>query len=287
MSSRQKTGTFLRKSRRTAAEYYDRFCNPPPGDVGFYRSRVTSRTRVLELGCGTGRVLLPLAERARYVHGLDESSDMLEICRRKLAAIGFDPSKATVQIADITAFDVTRLGPPFDLIIAPFRVMQNLETDEQIDGLMQCISTHLAPGGVAILNTFCPRGPVQQLKAFWDSRDGSQPSSIRRDGTDTVEIADICTRYREQPLIVYPELIYQRFNASGQQTDEAILKISMRVWYPEQFLTLIQSYGFEIIDRFGGYQGEPWSTGPELVVAFTRDRTTSNLGEPDDPRDPS
>jgi hypothetical protein len=46
----------------------------------------------------------------------------------------------------------------------------------------------------------------------------------------------------------------------------------MRVWYPDQLLTLIESHGFEVVDRFGGYQGEPWPSGSELVVVFTHAR---------------
>jgi SAM-dependent methyltransferase len=258
--------------RLTAADYYDKFCGPPPGDVDFYGSRVTPQTRVLELGCGTGRVLVPLAKRAGYVHGLDHSPAMLEICRRKIHAAGLDANEATAEVADITDFDLTRQGPKFDLIIAPFRVMQNLETDAEITGLMDCIRTHLAPGGKAILNTFCPRGPVDELKAFWDSRDGGKPTWSQPDGSDTVEMTDICTRYRENPLVVYPELTYRRYDEVGKQTDEATLEIAMRVWYPDQLLTLIESHGFEVVDRFGGYQGEPWPSGSELVVVFTHAR---------------
>ncbi len=255
--------------RENAADYYDKFCGPPPGDVDFYRSRVTPDTRVLELGCGTGRVLVPLAESAGYVHGLDHSTAMLEICRRKLAAAGLEANRVTAEVADISDFDFTRRMPKFDLIIAPFRVMQNLETDEQVAGLMRCIARHLAPGGEAILNTFCPRGGFEELKAFWDSRDGRKPTWSQPDGNDTVEMTDICTRYSEDPLIVYPELNYRRYDASGAWIDEAVLKIAMRVWFPDELLALIESHGFEIIERLGGYEGEPWREGSELVVAFS------------------
>ena len=158
--------------RQNAVEYYDRFAGPPPGDITFYRSRVTGNTRVLELGCGTGRVLVPLAESVIYMHGVDHSPAMLALCRRKLEAAKISTRRARVEVADIADFDLTPRMPRFDLIIAPFRVMQHLETDKQVAALMRCIKRHLNPDGEAILNTFCPVGGPDEVKSFWESRDG-------------------------------------------------------------------------------------------------------------------
>ncbi len=63
--------------RQGAAEYCDGYAGSPLGDTEFYGSRVHQGSRVLELGCGTGRVLAPLAESAGYVHGLDHSAAMI------------------------------------------------------------------------------------------------------------------------------------------------------------------------------------------------------------------
>jgi SAM-dependent methyltransferase len=254
--------------RVSAVGYYDKFASPPPGDVDFYRSHVTAGARVLELGCGTGRVLVPLAGAAGYIHGVDHSPSMLEVCRQKLELAGIDAKKAQVEIADITDFDLTARMPAFDLITAPFRVMQNLETDDQLAGLMACIRKHLAPGGVGILNTFFPRRNPEELKAFWNSKDGCKPGWSVIDGENIVTVTENCTRHRDNPLIVYPEIVYRRHDATGRQIDEAILQIPMRVWYPEQLIRLIESQGFVVTDRKGGYEGEALGEGSELVVIF-------------------
>lgn len=254
--------------RQNAAAYYDRFSSPPAGDADFYRSRIGETTRVLELGCGTGRVLVPLADVAGYVHGLDSSPAMLEICRRKLNNAGMDESRARAEEGDITDFDLTHRMPEFDLIIAPFRVMQNLETDEQVDGLMRCIGKHLKPEGVAILNTFRPSGGPDAVKGYWESLDGRSPRWSMPDGEETVTMTEVCTRYREDPLTVFPDLIYRRYNSAGKPADEAVLSIAMRVWYPDELVGLIESCGFVVTAKFGGYEGERWDEGSELVVAF-------------------
>ena len=254
--------------RQEAVGYYDKFAGAPSGDVDFYRSFVTRTTRLLELGCGTGRVLVPLAGFAGSAHGLDHSSAMLALCRRKLAAANIPAERAEVAAADITAFDLAARLPPFDLIIAPFRVMQNLETDQQVAGLLRSIKRHLARDGVAILNTFCPRGNPDEIKAYWDALDGREPAWIKPDGDGAVALTEKCSRYRDDPLTVFPELTYRRYDARGTQTAEAVLKIAMRVWYPDDLIHLIASHGFDVTERFGGYKGEPWGEGSELVVVF-------------------
>src|SRR5437773_1382937 len=105
-------------SRTQAAKYYD-LSPDTPADVPLYKNRIQSReTRVLELGCGTGRVLVPLAEDCGYIHGLDISEAMIAICRGKLKAAGMPSTKAQVEVQDITNFT---LNQTFDLIIAPYR----------------------------------------------------------------------------------------------------------------------------------------------------------------------
>lgn len=126
--------------RAAAAKYYD-LHKPPFDDIPFYLERIpSSDASILELGCGTGRVLLPLVNHCDYIHGLDISEAMLEICRGKLKKENIPVTKACVEVANITDFNLDR---KYDFIIAFFRVFQNLETCEQINGFFRCIKTHL------------------------------------------------------------------------------------------------------------------------------------------------
>src|SRR5690349_15180494 len=139
--------------RGEAAKYYDLQDNPT-ADIAFYERLLPSpAARVLELGCGTGRVLVPLAVHCGFIYGIDASEAMLVHCREKLERAGIGPKRARVTLGDIADFD---LGERFDLITAPFRVLQNLETDVHVDGLFRCIRRHLAPGASAVLNAFHP-----------------------------------------------------------------------------------------------------------------------------------
>ena len=132
--------------RAAAAQYDD--ANPTiPDDLAFYTARLPSAdTAVLELGCGTGRVLLPLATACGSICGLERSPAMLARCLQKLQAAEIPPTKARAELGDITHF---ALSCSFDLIIAPYRVFQLLETEAQVEGLFRCVRAHLAPRGPA------------------------------------------------------------------------------------------------------------------------------------------
>ena len=249
--------------RAEAAQYYD--LRPPPfDDISFYKDLIPSPdASVLELGCGTGRVLVPLAGFCGYIHGIDKSEAMLAICQRKLMAGGIPSSQASVEQADITDFD---LGARFDLITAPFRVFQNLETDVQVEGLFRCVRKHLSSSGTCILNAFRPYGGLDTLRRDWQRDDERLNWDIPIEG-GRITRHERRSRMDPDRLILYPEHIYRRWAGSDIQ-DEAILAIAMRCWYPEDFEAVIINHGFEIINRWGGYSGEPYGEGPELVIQF-------------------
>lgn len=250
--------------RTEAAQYYDH--NPNVfDDIPFYVDRLPHPdAHVLELGCGTGRVSLPLARRCEYLHGLDLSEAMLALCRKKIDDAGLSRKRILVEHADITAY---ALGMQFDLIIAPFRVIQNLETDQQLNGLFSCIRNHLAPTGLCILNVFHPNRPREELIRTWATHQEALAWEVLRDD-ERMTCHDVRRRLVENPLVLYPELIYRRWRGEDL-LDETVLPIPMRCYYPNEFLDLIETAGFTITNSWGGYAGEAYGQGKELVVEFS------------------
>jgi len=248
--------------RQEAAKYYDAG-RVPFEDIGFYRKQIPHPlAHILELGCGTGRVLLPLVGHCGYIHGLDCSEAMLEICQAKLAQADVAAEHARVELADITDFN---LSQQFDLIIAPFRVLQNLATDVEVEGLFRAIRRHLAPGGTAILNVFHPNRDRNQLLV-----DAIQPMKYEYEiPLETGSLRRYCQvrRVTAIPLVQYIDLIY-RYYLQGQLIEESIMSIAMRCYYPAEFLALIEQQGFNVIGKWGGYAGEVYGEGGELVIAF-------------------
>ena len=253
--------------RENAAKYYD-IQSIPIDDVAFYRTRLPSpQAHVMELGCGTGRVLIALAQECTFIHGIDSSPAMLALCREKVNEANFPLGRVQLTEGDIANL---YLEQRFDLIIAPFRVLQNLETDAQVTGLMNTIREHLASGGQAILNAFNPSLPPEEMRQTWcRAEEQIDSESALPDGGRLVR-SHRRPRLQSEPLVFYPELLYRHYGASGNLEEEAVLPIAMRCWYPAELEQLVTAHGFRITHRWGGYQGELWGEGPELVIQFER-----------------
>lgn len=122
-------------------------------DVPFYLAAAHGfGDPVLELGCGTGRITLALAQAGYRVTGLDLSGQMLARCEEKRAALSTETRERVHLVqGDMTRFD---LGEKFRLVIIPFRPFQHLlETQQQLDCLA-CAQKHLLPGGHLIVDFF-------------------------------------------------------------------------------------------------------------------------------------
>ena len=155
----------------------------------------------------------------------------------------------------------------FDLIIAPYRTVQNLETDGEIDGLFRCIRSHLAVGGSCILNVFNPRYPDREtlVREWCNSEEALDWQLIDDEQTITCHYRK--PRLDGEKLILYPDLIY-RVHKGSMLSEEAVLSLVMRSYFPADFENLIKNYGFEIVARWGGYSGEAYGAGSELVIEF-------------------
>lgn len=248
--------------RSGAAAYYD-LAPHHPDDLDFYIHHLPSpKAAVLELGCGTGRITLPLADHCGAVHGVDSSSAMLARLQEKLAGRSPKLGRVTAECADVSDLD---LGRTFDMVIAPFRVMQNLAADDQVSGFLGGLRRHMNPNGVAILNVFNPNRDREAMLETWVRK--ATPIWEVQDGPDRVVCLDHRKEVAADPLVLYPTLIYRRFR-DGEKIDEARLDIAMRCYYPEEFIHLLESAGFQVMERWGGYAGEVYGEGGELVVLF-------------------
>ena len=248
--------------RARAARYYD-FIPTAPDDLLFYQEHLpSSEASVLELGCGTGRVLVPLSQSCGYIHGVDSSEAMLAICRRKLSEAGIPASRAKLELGEITSLD---LGQSFDLITAPWRVLQNLERDEEVDGLFRTIHRHLNPAGHCVLNVFMPWSDKETLRREW-----CRPETFWCE-VPMGEHRGLFYEHRRsmdhQRMAIYPDLIFREYDGD-RMIDETVLSICMRCYYPNEFEQLVSEHGFEIVGQWGGYQGEAYGGGPELVIEF-------------------
>ncbi len=130
-------------------ELYDAIYSWVRDDIEFYVAAARAAGGpVLELGCGTGRILLPSLEAGADIEGIDLHEGMLAELRRKAAARGLDPRVAPGDMREI------RRARRFALVTIPFRTfLHNLTAADQLATLRGC-REHLEPGGRLLFNAF-------------------------------------------------------------------------------------------------------------------------------------
>ncbi len=132
------------------APIYDQFAAGMTEDVPFYVALAEeSRGPVVELAVGTGRVAVPIAEQTgRRVIGIDVSSEMLGLARRRAADAGVELDLRQGDMRELTLEEST------DLVICPFRAMLHLPGHDARVDLMRRVRSVLVPGGRFAWNAF-------------------------------------------------------------------------------------------------------------------------------------
>jgi SAM-dependent methyltransferase len=226
-----------------SAQYYDLApVYQQRADKDFYLARAReAHGPVLELGCGTGRILLPIAQAGVDITGLDASSAMLDICRARLDAAGL---AAPLVTGDMRTFD---LGRKFALIAIPFRPFQHLLDPPDQIACLEAVRRHLAPGGRLILDVFDPKLDGVLLKdgaEFVDfdftSHDGRpMQRNIRR------------LRHDRSRQVLEMEIIFID-KASGERT---IAPLTMRYFFRYEMEHLLARCGFQVLQVLGDFDG--------------------------------
>jgi SAM-dependent methyltransferase len=226
-------------------------------DVGFYVDDAKAAGgRVLEVGCGTGRILLPIARAGCTITGIDGSKQMLERCRVNLAA---EPAavQSRIQLAQHDMRDFS-LAERFALIIAPFRVVQHLTTiDDQLQ-FLATVARHLAPQGRVVFDVFNPRFDILVGANGVEREDTSEQRlpdgrTFRR----TYRIARV--RWIDQ--VSEAELVYY---VDGKRYVQAF---EMRWYLAAELRHLLARAGFRVREMYGDFARGPVVDGcPEIVV---------------------
>lgn len=132
------------------APFYDLDFEEYDDDVSFYQSLAEFHGEsVLELGCGTGRVAVPLAAAGLRVTGVDVNAAMLALARRR----GGRRRGLAWRRGDMRTID---LGQTFALVTVPLGGLQHLATIDDVAAALATIARHLAPDGVAVADVEAP-----------------------------------------------------------------------------------------------------------------------------------
>jgi SAM-dependent methyltransferase len=236
-------------------------------DVGFFvDAALQAGGPVLEIGSGTGRILIPTARAGIEIVGLDSSPRMLAVCRELL---GREPmpvqSRATLVQADMRHFDLART---FSLITLPFRPFQHLITVEDQLSCLASIHRHLADDGRLILDLFNP-----SLEALAGPDNGAErseePPFSMPDGRRVVRRHRIAASDRFNQ-VNQVELIYLITHPDGRQ-QRLVHAVPLRYLFRFEAEHLLARSGFSIENLYAGYDKSPFgSTYPGELIFVAR-----------------
>lgn len=266
------------------AVLYDHEYKRRRDDVNWYRAlarqvgagqRGGRPLRVLELGCGSGRLLVPLLRDGCEVLGVDRSAAMLARCAEKLGRTSrAAQGRAQLVRADFRALP---LGEPaaarFPLVICPFNGFMHLYTRHDVEQCLAEVRRLLAPGGLFALDVLNP-------DPGWLARDPLRRWSrtrFRHPGTGERLVYTTNHVYDAAAQIAWIRIYYEAdpkadAAAAARPSPPHTVQLTHRQFYPAELEALLHYNGFTIVQSAGGFDGQPISSVSAEQVICARVR---------------
>jgi SAM-dependent methyltransferase len=232
------------------AGIYDRFVEPMIGATTTaaveFLADIVGTGRALELGIGTGRIALPLAQRGVTAQGIDASQAMVERLREKPGG-----SAIPVTIGD---FADVQVDGAFDLIYVVFNTFFALLEQEQQLHCFSNIAAHLADRGLFVIEAFVPDPTMYDR--------GSRVSAVRVESdrlhVDAARIDLATQRVSSQHVLIGAEGI-------------VLFPVQLRYAWPSELDLMARLAGLRLHERFADWRREPFtSMSPKHVSVYGR-----------------
>jgi SAM-dependent methyltransferase len=228
-------------------------------DVPFYTALAADAGGpVLELGCGTGRVLVPCAEAAGAAVGVDLSASMLTRAAAAVAAAGLG-DRVELHRGDMRT---VRLERRFPLVTIPFRSLFHLPGDEDWLAALATVRAHLAPGGRFAANVFVPD---PELIAARQDHHGFA-GEVRHPDTGQRVVLWEHTSFDPVAQVVHRRRVTEVLDESGLVLERRHRLLDTHFRYPGEVLRLLEAAGFTVDQLFGGFDGRPLDSAAEELV---------------------
>jgi SAM-dependent methyltransferase len=223
-------------------------------------------TRILELGCGSGRLLIPLVRDGHTAIGVDLSATMLQRCQERLHRLNAR-ARARVQIlqGDFRCLDLPGLRQPttqrFPLIICPFNSFMHLYTREDVERCLAEVRRLLTPEGIFAFDITHP-DPI------WLARNPTRRfGRARRRHPTTGErlIYSVSHAYDPATQIDWIRIYYEpepepgdkitpRNSENRENSATRVIKLAQRLFFPAEIEALLHYNGFQILHHAGGFE---------------------------------
>jgi SAM-dependent methyltransferase len=212
---------------------------------------------VLELGCGTGRVLLPVAKDGIDIDGLDAAPAMIARLKARAAAAGLAPR---AEVADMRSFE---MGRRYRLAFCAFNGFAHCETVADQLACLRASHRHLEPGGALVLHMSYP-GP-----AYWAEPEGKAvlEHEVARPGGGKVQMWD---DRRKDVVAQRQDSVVEIWELDAADRPLAVHRFTtaQRWVYRFELELLFAAAGFSRWEFLGGFDGRPLRAPDDQMVAW-------------------
>jgi ubiquinone/menaquinone biosynthesis C-methylase UbiE len=220
--------------------------------------RGSARQAVLELGCGTGRVALPLGRHGSYVVGIDRSASMLARARTRV-------KRANLQSRiQLIRGDICELPFPdqwFSRVIAPYGILQSLLDERLLSAALKDVRRVLTRGGIFGLEL------VADLPAWDEYANRVTLRSNRGPHGRPIKLIETVKQDRRNHITRFEQQFVE-----GRGTTATCRKFSLafRTLTVPQMVQRLEKAGMEVSALLGDYQGGPWDLRAEVWIILAR-----------------
>ncbi len=227
-------------------------------DVAFWRDLATRLGgRALELGCGTGRVLLPVAKAGVPIVGIDRSTPMLRRASERLRRLR-TPVQASIVRGDIRDLP---FGPrsPFDLVMAPYGILQSLVRERDLQRTLDAVLRVLTPGGTFGIDLVpdVPRWEEYQRRISLRGRIGPEGQPIT--------LIESVRQDRARRLTIFDQ---EFLHGRGARLQRHRFSLTFRTLSVRALRGRLERAGFVVDAVLGGYDGRPWDDRADTWVVL-------------------
>jgi SAM-dependent methyltransferase len=242
--------------------FYELFYGGQDDDLQMYRDfALAADGPILELGCGTGRVLVPLALDGYHVTGLDLSAPMLAAAQAKIDTAHLGHQVTLVQ-GDMRDFD---LPSRFALALIPINTFMHCYDTQQQLACLRAIHHHLNPGGLLVVDVYHP-DPQVLLES--DGRLISEGTVLDPDTGHTIH--RLYTRRLDLAAQTqYITFIMEDMDPTGV-VRRTLFPLRMRFVYRYEMELLLRMAGYGLEAVHGSYDLEPFDNNSERMIFIAR-----------------
>jgi SAM-dependent methyltransferase len=253
-----KTGPIYEK----IARYYDLIHAELTADIGFVLTLAARAAgSLLELGCGSGRLLVPLARAGYTVTGIDSSPAMLSLARERLAA---EPEpvqqRITLLEADMTAFE---LKEQFALAFVSYNTFMHL-SPAQKRATLGHTRRHMQPGARLFIDLINPLAVAQTP----DDRLLTLERILAEPVTGDLLVQSASSRVDLDEQVLHISWLYDTSPAAGGPVQRTVVQARYHYLYPHELELLLEESGYRLEALYGSYNLAPFGEESDRLLAL-------------------